>query len=70
MVQFDKEASQARDYTVAGEPRDASRGSPSPSRAQKKLARDDNQAVPLPDFSFDFNQIATRSEWHLLSSTR
>ena len=47
VAQFDKEASQTRDYCLA-KCAEASRGSPRFLAAQKRLARDDNQTPALP----------------------
>jgi hypothetical protein len=45
--QFDKEASQTRDYCVRKQG-DASRGSPRSFTAQRTLVQDDRQTDPLP----------------------
>jgi hypothetical protein len=47
VIQFDREASQTRDYCVEKE-RDATRGSPRFLTAQRTLVRNDNQTAPLP----------------------
>jgi len=47
VVQFDREASQTRDYCVEKE-RDATRGSPRFLTAQRALVRNDNQTAPPP----------------------
>jgi hypothetical protein len=48
MGQFDKEASQTRNFCIANN--DASHGSPRSFAAQMRLAQDDKQTDPLPNF--------------------
>jgi hypothetical protein len=48
MGQFDKEASQTRNFCIANN--DASHGSPRSFAAQMRLAQDDKQTDPITEF--------------------